>query len=141
MDALAVLARVARQALDDERHGLLRTDQAIAALCHQLAGLREAAERERHTACALADGHARLMAYLRRMSGRATALDANLRRLEQQREAQAARLAARHVELKRLEVLLERRAQRSRAERMRRDQKAIDELVMVRQHCRRPLAR
>jgi flagellar export protein FliJ len=136
VDALAVLARVARQALDDERHGLLRTDQAIAALCHQLAGLREAAERERHAACALADGHARLMAYLRRMPGRAAALDANLRRLEHQREAQAGRLAERHLELKRLEALVERRAERAGAERMRREQKAIDELVLVRQRRR-----
>lgn len=38
-----MLARVVRQPLDDERHGLLRTDQAIAALCHQLAALLAAA--------------------------------------------------------------------------------------------------
>jgi flagellar export protein FliJ len=76
------------------------------------------------------------MAYLRRMSGRAAALYANLRRLEHQREAQAGRLAERHLELKRLEALVERRAERSGAERMRREQKAIDELVLVRQRRR-----
>lgn len=136
-----MLARVARQALDEERHGLLRTDQAIAALCSQLAGLREAAERERVAAGAFADGGARLVAYLRRISGRAAVLEAALRRLEQQREAQAVRLAERHVELKRLVVLVERRAERARAERTRREQKAIDELVVARQLRRRPLTR
>ena len=141
MDALTVLTRVARQALDEERLGLLRIDQAIAALCHQLAGLREAAERERHAACALADGHARLMAYLRRVDARAHGMAAELCRLEHRRQAQAARLAERHVELKRLEILVERRGERSRAERMRREQKAIDEVVGVRQHRRPPRTR
>jgi hypothetical protein len=118
VDSLAVLARLVRQARDEERHGLLVTDQAIAALGDQLAGLRAAAEQERRAADALADGNARLIAYLRRLHGRTQGLEAELHRLEQQRQAQATRLAARHVELRRLEVLIERRAERTRAERM-----------------------
>lgn len=128
-----MLARLARQGLDEARRGLVATDQAIAALCDQLAQLRESAERERHAASRLTDGNARLMAYLRRMHGRVAAVDAELRRLEHQREAQAARLAERHVEIKRLEILIERRTERARAEALRREQQAIDELVLPRQ--------
>jgi hypothetical protein len=84
----------------------------MAALRDQLARLRESAERERRAASGLTDGNARLMAYLRRMHGGTAAVNAELRRLEHQREAQAARLAERHVELKRLEILVERRAER-----------------------------
>jgi flagellum-specific ATP synthase len=51
---------------------------------------------------------------------------------EQEREAQAARVAEGHVEVKRLEVLLERRAERARAEQMRREQRAIDEQALLR---------
>ena len=114
-----MLARVARQALDEERRGLLATDRAIATFHDQIARLHEAAERERLAACALADGNARLLAYLRRSDARVRGVAAELRRLEHERQNQAARLTARHLELKRLEVLLERRAVRVRAERMR----------------------
>ena len=133
MDALAVLVRLARQALDEERHALSATDRAIAVLCGQLAELRAAAERERRAACGLADGSARLVAYLRRLHGRIHRLETELRRLEHQRETVAARLAERHVELKRLELLVGRRAEQARIERMRHEQKATDELVAARQ--------
>jgi flagellar export protein FliJ len=131
-DTLAVLARVARQALDDERRALLATDRAIATLHDQLARLHEAAERERLAACALADGNARLLAYLRRSDARVRGAAAELRRLEHERHDQAARLTARHLELKRLEILLERRAARAHAERMRCEQQMIDELAAIR---------
>jgi flagellar biosynthesis chaperone FliJ len=131
-DTLAALARVARQALDEERRGLLATDRAIATLHDQIARLREAAERERLAACALADGNARLLAYLRRSDARVRGAAAELRRLEHERQNQAARLTARHLELKRLEILLERRAARAHAERMRCEQQMIDELAAIR---------
>jgi flagellar export protein FliJ len=141
VDALAVLARLARQALDEERQRLLGTDEAIAAVCDQRAGLREAAELERRAAGGFTDGNARIVTYLRRVAARAQRLQAELRRLEHQRAAEAARLAERHVELKRLEILVERRAERARAERIRREQQTTDELVVLRQHRQRLLTR
>ena len=92
-----------------------RIDQAIDAARDMLIEAHEAAERERRAACALADGHVRLLAYLRRMHGRAEALAAKLRGLENQRQAQAARLSERHLELRRLEILIERRTERARS--------------------------
>ena len=132
MDALTVLARLARRALDEERRALVRIDRAIGAARDLLVEAHEAAERERRAACALADGNVRLLAYLRRMHGRAEALAAELRRLEDQRQAQAARLSERHLELRRLEILIERRADRARIEAAWREQTAMDELVQLR---------
>jgi flagellar export protein FliJ len=132
VDPLAVLARLARQALDAERQALAETDQATDVTRAMLADLRQSAEGERRAARGLVDGNARLVTYLRRVRGQERELEAELCRLENQREAQTARLAERHAELKRLEILLERRAERARAERLRREQKAIDELVLLR---------
>jgi flagellar export protein FliJ len=132
VNPLAVLVRLARHALDAERQALAQTDQAAGVIRAMLSDLREAAERERDAARGLVDGNARLVTYLRRVQGKAKELEAELSRLEDQREAQAARLTERHAELKRLEILLERRAARARAERLRREQKAIDELVLLR---------
>jgi flagellar export protein FliJ len=132
VDPLAVLARLARQALDAERQALAETDQATDVTRAMLADLRQSAEGERRAARGLVDGNARLVTYLRRVRGQERELEAELCRLENQREAQTARLAERHAELKRLEILVERRAERARAERLRREQKAIDELVLLR---------
>jgi flagellar export protein FliJ len=131
VDALAVLACLARQELDAQRQALAQTDQAADLTRARLIDLRETAEREWHAAHALTDGNAWLMTYLHRLQGQAKELEAELCRLENQREAQAARLAERHAELKRLEILVERRAERARTESLRREQKAIDELVLL----------
>jgi hypothetical protein len=125
----------ARAGLDEARHGLAATDQAIAAVRHQLARLREPAERERRAACGLTGGNARLMAiWAPCMAGRS--LDAERRRLEHQRQARSAHLGERHVELKRREVLVERRAKRAHAARLRREQQSVDALAVLRQHRR-----
>jgi flagellar export protein FliJ len=134
MDALAVLTRLARQALDEERRALAQIDQAIDGIRALLVEARAAATRERRAAGALVDGHARLLAYLGRMNGQTASLEAELRRLGERREEHGARLSERHLELRRLEILVERRAERARTARLRREQKAIDELLAARQH-------
>jgi flagellar biosynthesis chaperone FliJ len=137
MDALAVMARLARQALDEERRALIRIDQAIGLTRDLLSEAHEAAERERRAACALADRNVRLLAYLRRMHDRAAALAAELRRLESARQAQAVRLSERHLEQRRLEILIERQAERARVEAAWNEQTAVDEPVQLRRW-RRP---
>jgi hypothetical protein len=132
MDALTVLARLARRALDEERRALVQIDHAIGIARDRLIEAHEAAERERRAACALADGHVRLLPYLRRMPGRAGELAAEIDRLENQRQAQAARLSERHLELRRLEILIERRAERARIEAEWREQAAMDDFVQLR---------
>jgi hypothetical protein len=132
VDALTVVARLARQAVDAERRALVRIDQAIGATRAMLIEARAAAERERRVSCALADGHVRLLACLRRMHGRAEALAAELHGLENQRQAQAARVSERHLELRRLEILIERRAERASMEAEWRAETAVDELVQLR---------
>jgi flagellar biosynthesis chaperone FliJ len=66
------------------------------------------------------------------MHGRAEALAAEIRGLENQRQAQAARMSERHLELRRLEILIERRAERARIEAEWREQTAMDDLVQLR---------
>jgi flagellar biosynthesis chaperone FliJ len=132
MAALTVLVRLARQARDEERRALGAIDQAIGRTRDLLREAYEEAERERVAACALADGNVRLLAYLRRMHDRAAALAAELRRLESKRQAQAARLSERHLELRRLEILIERRAERDLSEAAWNEQTAVDELVQLR---------
>ena len=132
MDALTVLARLARQALDEERRALVRIDHAIGAARDLLVEAGQAAERERRAACALAEGNVRLLPYLRRMHGRAGTLAAEIRGLENQRQAQAARMSERHLELRRLEILIERRVERARIEAEWREQTAMDDLVQLR---------
>jgi hypothetical protein len=132
MDALTVLARLARRALDEERRALVQIDHAIGIARDLLIEAREAAVRERRAACALADGHVRLLPYLRRTPSRAEALAAEIQGLENQRQAQAARLSERHLELRRLEILIERRAERARIEAEWREQAAMDDFVQLR---------
>jgi flagellar biosynthesis chaperone FliJ len=132
VDALTVLARLARQELDEERRVLVGIDQAIGLTRGMLIAAHEEAEQERRATCALADRNVRLLAYLRRTHDRAGALAAELSYLENQRQAQAARLFERHVELRRLEILVERWAERARSEAAWREQTTIDELVQLR---------
>ena len=134
MDSLAVLVRLARQTLNEQRQALHAIDQAIAATQDQLNALREAMERERRAACELADRDLRLATYQRRVRTRERSLQAEGRRLERERAAQAGRLAERHLELRRLEILAERRAERIHAARQRQEQHSIDELALARRH-------
>jgi flagellar biosynthesis chaperone FliJ len=132
MEALTVLARLARRALDEERRALGQIDQAIGVARDRLIEAHETAERERRAACALADEHVRLLPYLRRTPGRAEALSAEIQGLENQRQAQAAHLSERYLELRRLELLIERRAERARIEAEWREQAATDDFVQLR---------
>ena len=67
------------------------------------------AERERRAACGLTDGNVRPVAYLRRVHARSQGIAAELCRLEHQRQREAAR----------------------RAERLGREQQAIEEVVLL----------
>jgi hypothetical protein len=68
----------------------------------------------------------------RRARERVRAAHAELRHLAAEREAQAARLLERRLELKRLELLIARQRRRREAEARRREQGAADELALLR---------
>jgi hypothetical protein len=137
MNALAVLVRLARQQLDERRRELRAIDQAIAAVRERLVKLRREIEGERRAAGALTDGDLLLAPYERRVRAEEELLHAELGRLKRQREAGAGRLAEHHVEVRRLEILAERRAEASRAACRRQQEKAIDELALVRRYHQR----
>jgi flagellar export protein FliJ len=73
-----------------------------------------------------------LAAFLEASRERVRAAHAELRHLAAEREAQAARLLERRLELKRLELLIARQRRRREAEARRREQGAADELALLR---------
>lgn len=138
MDALAVLGRLARQQLDEQRRALHAIDRALAAVRDELDGLRQQLEEERRAAATLADGERLLASYQRRILERERTLRAELDRLARERAAAAERLAEHRLETRRLEILVERRAERLRANNLKKRQKAADELALTRRHHRPP---
>lgn len=132
MEGLAVVVRLAREALEREGRALCEIDQSLIEAGDRIRELDGAAATERRVALSLDGGGALLATYLEanRHSRRAAAR--RLAELEQMREAQVAQVLTRRLELERLELLAARRLARERVELARREQKAIDELVAMR---------
>ena len=132
MAALDTLARLQRHALDQERRELQGLIAEIAEREQRIAGLRAAMAKERALPSqAPADGGL-LAVYLQEARRRERVLADELQALERDRAARIERLGALRSELKRWEILLERQARRAEAEALRRQQRAIDDLVAAR---------
>lgn len=137
MAALNTLARLQRHALDEERRGLQSLLVAIAERERRLARLRAAMAKEAAIRPESLADDGQLAVYLTEARRRERVLADELEALERERAARMERVHARRGELKRWEILLERRSRRSEAEAMRRDRRAIDDLVSAR-HGRAP---
>jgi flagellar export protein FliJ len=131
MERLATLARLGAQEVERERRALGALDQTIGRLHRRLEAWRAEQERELRAGVSLGAGPS-LAAFLEASRERIRAARAELRRLAAEREAQAARLLDRRLELKRLELLIARQRQRREIEARRREQGAADALALLR---------
>ncbi len=131
MSSLDVLARLAKQAVDQERQALQQINNAIAEHEQRIEDLRIATAAEaRHGADFMTVG-ATYPAYVRANKLRVEAAIAELRNLRSAHADQLQKLQDKRVELKRFELLIERREQRLAEEMAAKEQKAIDELVIA----------
>lgn len=137
MAALDTLARLQRHALDEERQGLQSLLAEIAELERRLARLRAAMAKEAAIRPESPADDGQLAVYLTEARRRERVLADGLEALERERAARMERVHARRGELKRWEILLERRSRRDEAKAVRRDQRAVDDLVAAR-HGRAP---
>ena len=131
MDRLATLARLAAREVEGERRALGALDRTIGRLHRRLEAWRAEQERELRAGVGLGVGLS-LAAFLEASRQRVRGAQAELRHLAAEREAQAARLLERRLELKRLELLIARQRQRREVESRRREQGAADELALLR---------
>jgi flagellar biosynthesis chaperone FliJ len=131
MDHLAVLARLAGQAVERAREALAAVDAQLVERRAQIAQAQCEIEREAAAASGL-DGARLLATWLvarRRQLARA---EGEIVHLEDARAAQLARLVERRLELKRLELLQARQRERAAAEARASEQRASDEVASIR---------
>ena len=131
MEALAVLARLARQQIDHERQALGALDTAMADTQAEIERLRQSVADERHAAIP-GVGDAFLAAYITASRKRERSLLTRLDALEQARVGQVERLLEQRLGLKRLELLAARRAERNKTALQRADRQALEDLIQAR---------
>ncbi len=129
MSSLDVLARLAKQAVDQERQALQRINGAMAEHEQRIEDLRASTATEAACGLDFMTTGATLPAYLRANKLRIEAVAAQLRNLRAAHAVQLQKLQDKRVELKRYELLIERREQRLAEDLAAKEQKAIDELV------------
>ena len=131
MEALATLARLARQQIDRERQALGAVDAAMAELHAEIERLRQSVADERQAAIG-GFGDAFLAPYIAASRTCEKSLLTRLAELEQARVVQIERLLEQHLGLKRLERLSARRAERHNAAQQRASRQALEDLIQAR---------
>ncbi len=131
MEALATLARLARQQIDRERQALSAVDAAMAELHAEIERLRQSVADERQATIG-GVGDAFLAPYIAASRTRENSLLARLAELEQARVVQIERLLEQRLGLKRLERLSVRRAERQNAAQQRASRQALEDLIQTR---------
>lgn len=131
MGALDVLARLAKQAVDRERQALQRINAATAEVEQRIEELHAMRTIEAAHGGDFMTVGATLPAYLQASRERGRAAAAKLRDQQAALAAQLKKLLQQRVELKRYEHLAERRAKRAAEDLAAKEQKVIDELVVI----------
>ena len=131
MRSLAILQRLAKQAVDQERRALQEISAGMAAAEAEIDDARHAIERESALDIDVMTSGATLTAFIEASNRRIEGLKARLRQLEQAYSAQIERLHHVRIEEKRYELLAERRAKELALEAEKKEQKAIDELAVI----------
>lgn len=131
MAALDVLARLAKQAVDQERQALQRINAAIDEAERTIRDLKAGTTAEAAFGKDFMTAGTTLPAYLRANKLRVQAVSANVRNLQAAQAEQLQKLQQKRIELKRFERLSERRAKHAADDLAAKEQKAIDELVMI----------
>ena len=136
-DPIEALARIERHALDRARQTLGAIVTRGEALEADLVRLQAARSRE---GVAPGADPVLLARYIDRSRARERALSQALAAIEAERQAQAERLTEQRGAVRRLEILVERRTIRAAYQRDRREQRALEDLVLARR-CREPVDR
>jgi flagellar export protein FliJ len=132
LKSIAVLQRLAKQAVDQERQALLAIGNEIQSLEGEIQRAREAIGREAAASPDFMTSGATLQAFIQASKARIDDMDLRIKALQQAFELQLERVRQQRVEEKRYERLAERRAEKAEAEAAAKEQKAIDELVACR---------
>ena len=127
-----MLQRLAKQAVDRERQALLTIGAEIAEVEARIANRRRAIEREAAAPLDFMTSGATLPAFLAAAKTEIETLRARLVELQQTYDAQLERVRQERTEQKRYQTLAERRAKRDAQALAAKEQKAIDELVIMR---------
>jgi len=136
LKSLAVLQRLAKQAVDQERQALVAIGNEIEDLKAEVQTAHHAMEREAGASLDVKTSGATLPAYLQASRVRIHDLEQRIQALQQAFELQLDRVRQQRVEEKRYARLAERRAEKAAAEAALKEQKTIEELVISR-HRRR----
>lgn len=131
MRSLAILERLAKQAVDQERKKLQAIIAEITAVEEEIASLECRIEQEAASSLDIMTTGATLNAFIRSKKLRIHGLKAHMMTLEQARDMQIEQVRHERVEEKRFALLAERRARQIRLEEEERERKTIDELVSI----------
>jgi flagellar export protein FliJ len=131
LKSLAVLQRLAKQAVDQERQVLLAIGNEIATVEAEIEGLRQAIDRESAASHDFRSSGATLHAFIQAGKGRIRQCEERLLTLQQAHAVQLERVQQQRVEEKRYERLAERRAEQIARDEAMKEQKAIDELAVI----------
>lgn len=132
MKSLAVLQRLAKQAVDQERQALLAIGNEIQGLEGEIQTARETIGREAEASPDFMTSGATLPAFVQASKMRINEMELRIQALQQAFELQLERVRQQRVEEKRYDRLAERRAEQAEAEAAAKEQKDIDELVACR---------
>lgn len=132
MRTLAILQRLAKQAVDQERQALLAIGNEIKSLEGEIETARETIGREADAHPDFMTAGSTLPAYIKASKMRIHEMELRIQALQQAFELQLERVRQQRVEEKRYERLAERRLERAQQETAAKEQKAIDELVACR---------
>ncbi len=136
MKSLAVLQRLAKQAVDQERQALVAIGNEIEDLKAEIQTAHHAMEQEAGASLDVKTSGATLPAYLQASRARIYDLEQRVQALQQAFELQLERVRQQRVEEKRYARLAERRAEKAAAEAALKEQKTIEELVISRHRSR-----
>lgn len=138
MGSFDVLARLAKQAVDQERQVLQRINGAIIDVEQRIEDLGAKTRAEAAKGTDFMTVGATLPAFIQANKLRVQAAVDHLQKLQLAHADQLQKLQQRRIELKRYELLIERRQKRLAEDLARKEQKTIDDLVLIKAGRRRP---
>jgi flagellar export protein FliJ len=132
MGSLDVLIRLAKQTVDQERLALMALNIEIAKVEQRIQDLKDMTASETVAGLDFMTSGATLTAFIRANKQRIQQHELRLQELRKRQDTQLECIRNERTELKRYELLAERRAKQTFEEVAAKEQRAIDELVVVR---------
>lgn len=132
MRSLAILERLAKQAVDRERRALRVIVDEITEVEDEITAHRATIERETTSPLDIMTSGVTLTAFVGATKDRIKNLENHLEQLREAYDAQLERVKTERIEEKRYATLAERRKERMAREAAEREQRVIDELAAIR---------